>query len=64
MTVRMTPIRDWVLVIGVPPAITAALLLQSLLPLAIGGWYSWRGFRLERAADLDIRLSALVRCRE
>jgi hypothetical protein len=34
---------------GVPPAITAALLLQSLLPLAICGWYSWRGFRLERA---------------
>jgi hypothetical protein len=39
MTVRLTPIRDWVLVIGVPPAITAALLLQSLLPLAIAGWY-------------------------
>jgi hypothetical protein len=64
MTVRLTPIRDWVLVIGVPPAITAALLLQSLLPLAIGGWYSWRRFRLERAADLDIWLSALARCRE
>ena len=49
MTVRLTPIRDWVLVIGVPPAITAALLLQSLLPLAIAGWYSWRRSRLERA---------------
>jgi hypothetical protein len=49
MTVRLTPIRDWVLVIGVPPAITAALLLQALLPLAIAGWYSWRRSRLERA---------------
>jgi hypothetical protein len=38
---------DSVLVIGVPPAITAALLLQSLLPLAIGGWYAWRGYRLQ-----------------
>jgi hypothetical protein len=37
------------ILIGVPPAITAALLLQSLLPLAIGGWCSWRGLRLERA---------------
>ena len=35
--------------IGVPPAVTVALLLQARLPLAIGGWYSWRGSRLERA---------------
>jgi hypothetical protein len=46
MTVRVTPTM---LLVGVPPAITAALLLQALLPLAIGGWYSWRGFRLESA---------------
>jgi hypothetical protein len=46
MTVRVMPTM---ILIGVPPAITAALLLQSLLPLAIGGWYSWRGFQLERA---------------
>jgi hypothetical protein len=46
VTVRLTPTM---LLVGIPPAITAALLLQSLLPLAIGGWYSWRGFRLERA---------------
>jgi hypothetical protein len=46
MTVRVMPTM---ILIGVPPAITAALLLQSLLPLAIGGWFSWRGFRLERA---------------
>ena len=56
MTVRLTPIRDWVLVIGVPPAITAALLLQSLLPLAIGGWYCWRGFRLEPRVEWAIDL--------
>lgn len=49
ITVNLTPITDWVIIFGVPPAITAALLLQALLPLAIGGWYSWRGFRLERA---------------
>jgi hypothetical protein len=46
MTVRLTPS---LLLIGVPPAITAALVLQALVPLAIGGWYSWRGFRLELA---------------
>jgi hypothetical protein len=42
MTVRLMPTM---ILIGVPPAITAALLLQSLLPLAIGGWYAWRGYR-------------------
>ena len=52
MTMRLASSGDpagWVLLIGVPSAITAALLLQSLLPLTIAGWYSWRGFRLERA---------------
>jgi hypothetical protein len=46
MMVRVMPTM---ILIGVPPSITAAMLLQSLLPLAIGGWYCWRGFRLERA---------------
>ena len=36
------------ILIGVQPAITAALLLQALLPLTIAGWYSWRRSRLER----------------
>jgi hypothetical protein len=46
MTVRVMPTM---ILIGVQSAITAALLLQSLLPLTIAGWYSWRRFRLERA---------------
>ena len=45
MTVRVMPSM---ILIGVQPAITAALLLQSLLPLTIAGWYSWRRSRLER----------------
>jgi hypothetical protein len=46
MTVRVMPTM---ILIGVQSAITGALLLQSLLPLTIAGWYSWRRFRLERA---------------
>jgi hypothetical protein len=48
MTGSLTPCET-VLFIGVPPAITAALLLQALLPLTIACWYSWRRSRLQRA---------------
>ena len=52
MTIRLASSEDpagWVLLIGVPSAITGALILQALLPLTIAGWYSWRRSRLERA---------------
>ncbi len=52
MTMRLASSGDpagWVLLIGVPSAITATLILQALLPLTIAGWYSWRMSRLERA---------------
>ena len=48
MMVRLAPSGDWMLIIGVSPSITAAVLLQALLPLTIAGWYSWRRSRLER----------------
>jgi hypothetical protein len=53
MTVRVMPSM---ILIGVQPAITAALLLQALLPLTIAGCYSWRRSRLERVEwAIDLR---------
>jgi hypothetical protein len=46
MTVRVTPST---MTIGFLPPITVASLIQFMLPLAIGGWYSWRGYRLLKA---------------
>jgi hypothetical protein len=43
MTVRLTPSM---LAIGFAPPAGGAALVQVLLPLAIGGWYGWRGYRL------------------
>jgi hypothetical protein len=47
MTVRLSPSM---LLIGLlPPALSATALIQLMLPLAIGSWYSWRGYRLLKA---------------
>jgi hypothetical protein len=52
MTMRLASGGDpagWVLLVGVPSAITATLIVQALLPLTVAGLYSWRRSRLERA---------------
>jgi hypothetical protein len=46
MTVGMSPST---LSIGLLPAKNAAAFIQFMPPLAIGGWYSWREYRLQRA---------------
>ena len=47
MTVRLSPSA---LVIGLlPVAFPLTALYQMMLPLAIGSWYSWRGYRLLKA---------------
>jgi hypothetical protein len=47
MTVRLSPST---LLIGLlPPALSVTALIQLMLPLAIGSWYSWRGYRLLKA---------------
>jgi hypothetical protein len=46
MTVSLAPST---LTIGFLPPITLAASIQVMLPLAIGGWYSWRGYRLQSA---------------
>jgi uncharacterized membrane protein len=46
MTVSLTPSM---LMIGFLPPITPAAFIQLILPLAIGGWSSWRGYRLQRS---------------
>jgi hypothetical protein len=46
MTVSLTPST---LLIGLFPAITLVTFIQVVLPLAICGWYSWRGYRLQSA---------------
>jgi hypothetical protein len=45
-TVRLAPST---LTIGFLPPMTVAAFVQFMPPLAIGGWYSWRGHRLKRA---------------
>jgi hypothetical protein len=37
------------LMIGFVPPVTVAAFIQFMLPLAIGGWYGWRGYRLQGA---------------
>jgi hypothetical protein len=46
MTVRLSPSM---LTIGLHTALPVTALIQLMLPLAIGSWYSWRGFRLLKA---------------
>jgi len=47
MTVHVSPSM---LLIGLlPPALSVTALIQLMLPLAIGSWYSWRGYRLLKA---------------
>ena len=46
MTVRLAPSM---LMIGFIPPVTVAAFVQFMLPLAIGGWYGWQGYRLQRA---------------
>jgi hypothetical protein len=45
MTVSVAPST---VTVGFLPATTVAAFIQFMLPLAIGGWYSWRGYRLRR----------------
>ena len=46
MTVSLAPST---LMIGFLPPRTVAAFIQVMLPLAIGGWYGWRGRRLQSA---------------
>jgi hypothetical protein len=46
MTVRLTPSM---LAIGLVPMLSVTAVLQLMLPLAIGSWYSWRGYRVLKA---------------
>lgn len=46
MTVSFAPSLIY---IGFHPAITVARSIQIMLPLAIGGWYTWKGCRLQGA---------------
>lgn len=46
MTISLVPSS---IMIGFLPPKTVAAFIQFLLPLVIGGWYSWQGFRLQRA---------------
>jgi hypothetical protein len=46
LTVSLTPST---LLLGLFPAITLVTSIQVVLPLAICGWYSWRGQWLQRA---------------
>jgi hypothetical protein len=50
MTVSLTPST---LIVGLFPAMTLATFIQVVLPLAICGWYSWRGYRLRGAHFLS-----------
>jgi hypothetical protein len=46
MTVSLAPST---LMVGFLPPRTVAAFIQLMLPLAIGGWYGWRGYRLQGA---------------
>jgi hypothetical protein len=46
LTIGLAPTM---LTIGFLPPRTVTAFVQLLLPLAIGGWYGWRGYRLQRA---------------
>jgi hypothetical protein len=46
MTIRLTPSM---LTIGLDLTLSVTAVLQLLLPLAIGSWYSWKGYRLLKA---------------
>jgi hypothetical protein len=46
MTVRLSASM---LAVGVVPLLSVKAILQFMLPLAIGSWYSWRGYRLLKA---------------
>jgi hypothetical protein len=46
MTVRLSPSM---LAIGLVPMLSVTAVLQFMLPLAIGSWYSWSGYRLLKA---------------
>jgi hypothetical protein len=41
--------EPFTLTIGLLPARNAAAFIQFMLPLAIGDWYSWREYWLQRA---------------
>ena len=46
MTVRLSPSM---LMIGLVPMLSVTAVIQLMLPLAIGSWYSWRGYLLLKA---------------
>ncbi len=46
----MVRLNSSMLIIGLPyPTMSVTALIQLMLPLAIGSWYSWRGYRFLKA---------------